>query len=64
MELDPGLPDHAIYRPADLTPFAGGKLGVFAWGNGGCADDGASSRQHLAEFLEAGRLRLTTNPFS
>ena len=54
MELDPGLPDHVIYRPADLTPFAGGKLGVFAWGNGGCADDGASSRQHLAEIASYG----------
>ena len=32
MELDPGLSDHVIYRPADLAPFAGGNLGVFAWG--------------------------------
>ena len=56
MELDPGLPDHVIYRPADLQPFAGGKLGVFAWGNGGCADDGASSRQHLAEIASYGYL--------
>jgi len=56
MELDPGLPDHVIYRPADLTPFAGGKLGVFAWGNGACADDGASSRQHLAEIASYGYL--------
>ena len=30
MELDPGIPDHVVYRPADLTPFEGGKLGVFA----------------------------------
>ena len=56
MELDAGLPDHVIYRPADLSPFAGGKLGVFAWGNGGCADDGASSRQHLAEIASYGYL--------
>jgi hypothetical protein len=56
MELDPGLPDHVIYRPADLSPFAGGKLGVFAWGNGACADDGASSRQHLAEIASYGYL--------
>jgi hypothetical protein len=56
MELDPGLPDHVIYRPADLKPFAGGKLGVFAWGNGGCADDGASQRQHLAEIASYGYL--------
>lgn len=56
MELDPLLPDHVIYRPADLKPFSGGKLGVFAWGNGGCADDGASSRQHLAEIASYGYL--------
>jgi len=56
MELDDRLPDHVIYRPADLSPFAGGKLGVFAWGNGGCADDGASSRQHLAEIASYGYL--------
>jgi hypothetical protein len=56
MELDERLPDHVIYRPADLSPFAGGKLGVFAWGNGGCADDGASSRQHLAEIASYGYL--------
>jgi dienelactone hydrolase len=56
MEVDPALPDHVIYRPADLSPFTGGKLGVFAWGNGGCADDGASSRQHLAEIASYGYL--------
>ena len=56
MELDPGLPDHVIYRPVDLAPFAGGTLGVFAWGNGACADDGASARQHLAEIASYGYL--------
>jgi hypothetical protein len=56
MELDPGIPDHVVYRPADLTPFKGGKLGVFAWGNGGCADDGASQRQQLAEIASYGYL--------
>jgi len=56
MELDPALPNHVIYRPADLKPFAGGKLGVFAWGNGGCADDGASQRQQLAEIASYGYL--------
>lgn len=56
MELDPALPNHVIYRPANLKPFAGGKLGVFAWGNGGCADDGASQRQQLAEIASYGYL--------
>jgi dienelactone hydrolase len=56
MELDPALPNHVIYRPANLKPFAGGKLAVFAWGNGGCADDGASQRQQLAEIASYGYL--------
>jgi hypothetical protein len=56
MELDPGIPNHVVYRPADLSPFKGGKLGVFAWGNGGCADDGASQRQQLAEIASYGYL--------
>jgi len=29
------LPDHVIYRPADLTKLGTDKLGVLAWGNGG-----------------------------
>ena len=39
MEVDSGLPDHVIYRPADLSGLGGKKLGVFVWGNGACADD-------------------------
>ena len=56
MELDSRLPNHVIYRPADLKRFTGGKLAVFAWGNGGCADDGASQRQQLAEIASYGYL--------
>lgn len=56
IEIDPGLPNQVIYHPADLAPFAGGKLGVFVWGNGACADDGTSARQHLAEIASHGYL--------
>lgn len=55
-EIDPGLPNQVIYHPADLAPFAGGKLGVFVWGNGACTDDGTSARQHLAEIASHGYL--------
>src|SRR5690606_9710202 len=41
------LPQHVVYRPADLSGLGDKKLGVLAWGNGGCSDDGASSRLHL-----------------
>lgn len=56
MEVDPSLPGHVVYRPADLGPFAGGGLPVLAWGNGGCADDGAAHRQHLAQIASYGYL--------
>lgn len=56
MEVDPALGDYVVYRPADLAAFKPGKLGLFIWGNGGCADDGASSRQHLSEIASYGYL--------
>jgi dienelactone hydrolase len=58
MEVDPALPDHVIYRPADLAAVGQGKLGVFIWGNGACADDGASARLHLSEIASHGYLAI------
>jgi dienelactone hydrolase len=55
-ELDPELEGYVVFRPRDLSPFAGGKLGVFVWGNGACAADGTSARQHLAEIASHGYL--------
>jgi hypothetical protein len=68
MEVDAGLPDHVIYRPIDLTAFDHQKkLGLLLWGNGGCTDDGASARLHLAEIASHGYLviasgRILTGP--
>ena len=45
------LPRHVVYRPKDLSALGRTKLGVVAWGNGGCSDDAASSRFHLLESL-------------
>jgi hypothetical protein len=50
------LPKHVVYRPADLATLGSQKLGVVAWGNGGCSDDGASSRFHLLEIASHGYL--------
>lgn len=55
-ELDATLPRHVIYRPADLKALGGRKLGVLVWGNGGCIDNGASARFHLAEIASHGYL--------
>jgi hypothetical protein len=54
------LPDHVVYRPADLGTLGNQKLGVLAWGNGGCVDDGASNRFHLMEIASHGYLVIAT----
>jgi dienelactone hydrolase len=53
---DAGLPGHVVYRPADLTPFGGGRMPIVIWGNGGCADDGTAHRFHLAQIASYGYL--------
>ncbi len=59
-EVDPTLPDHVIYRPADLSRLGKTKLGVVAWGNGGCAADGAGGRFHLSEIASHGYLAIAS----
>jgi hypothetical protein len=57
-EIDPGLRDHVVYRPASLESLGPTKLGVYAFGNGGCTDDGASARLHLLEVASHGYLAI------
>lgn len=52
----PSLQAHVIYRPQDLAAMGDTKLGVVAWGNGGCSADAASSRFHLLELASHGYL--------
>jgi hypothetical protein len=54
------LPRHVVYRPKDLSALGSTKLGVIAWGNGGCSDDGASSRFHLLEIASHGYLVIAS----
>jgi hypothetical protein len=54
------LPAHVVYRPRDLAALGAVKLGVVAWGNGGCSDDGASSRLHLLELASHGYLVIAS----
>lgn len=56
MEIDLALPDATIYRPAKLGALGAKKLGLVIWGNGGCSNDGASARAHLAEIASHGYL--------
>ena len=57
-EMDPSLPNHVVYRPADLSKLGSKKLGVIAWGNGGCSADGAGARLHLEEIASHGYLAI------
>ena len=54
------LPKHVVYRPANLTALGEQKLGVVAWGNGGCSNDGASTRFHLLEIASHGYLVIAS----
>ena len=54
------LPKHTVYRPANLAALGLQKLGVVAWGNGGCSPDGASSRFHLLELASHGYLVIAS----
>lgn len=52
------LPDHVVYRPAGLGKLGSTKLGLYLFGNGGCSNDGASSRMHLLEIASHGYLAI------
>ncbi len=54
------LPDHVVYRPANVAALGSLKLGVVAWGNGGCSDDAASTRNHLLELASHGYLVIAS----
>jgi hypothetical protein len=52
------LPDHVVYRPAQLDKLGKTKLGIYIFGNGACSDDGASSRLHLLEIASHGYVAI------
>lgn len=56
----PALPRQVVYRPRDLTALGSLKLGVVAWGNGGCSADAASTRFHLLELASHGYLVIAS----
>src|SRR6185503_16783331 len=52
------LPDHVVYRPAQLERLGSQKLGLYIFGNGACSNDGASARLHLLEIASHGYLAI------
>lgn len=56
IETVAALPNHVVYRPADLAAVGPDGLGVFVWGNGACAADGTSARFHLSQIASYGYL--------
>lgn len=57
-EIDAGLPDQVVYRPVDIEALGDQKLGLYIFGNGGCANDGASSRLHLLNIASHGYVAI------
>jgi hypothetical protein len=48
------LPGYVVYRPRDLARLGPRGLGVYVFGNGACAGDGAAARMHLLEIASHG----------
>lgn len=54
------LPDHVVYRPAQLDKLGSVKLGLYVFGNGACSNDGASARLHLLEIASHGYVAIAS----
>ena len=62
MEMDPGLPDHTIYRPADLGGLNGATAPLVIWGNGACANAGNSFSNFLTDISSYGFVVIALGP--
>ncbi len=61
MEMDATLPDHTVYRPADLSKVQG-KLPIVSFGNGGCVNIGSAFKTLLGEVASHGYVAIATGP--
>lgn len=61
MEMDPTLPDHTVYRPADMSA-PGRALPVVAYGAGACLNIGNWTPQFLGELASRGYLVVSGGP--
>lgn len=62
MLVEPGLPTHTVYRPADLAVLGARKLPVIAWGNGACVATGNRFRYFLSEIASHGFFAIAIGP--
>lgn len=62
MRVEPGLPTHTVYRPADLAALGARKLPVVAWGNGACIAVGNRFRYFLSEIASHGFIAIAVGP--
>ncbi|MGE3474747.1 MAG: hypothetical protein AB7H70_02950 [Rhodospirillaceae bacterium] len=58
MVMDPGLPLHTIYYPREAKE----PLGIVAYGNGGCLNDGSNYQDLLSEVASRGYLVIANGP--
>ena len=65
IEGDPGVPEHTIYRPENLSSFdQKNPLPIFAWGNGACMNSNTMYAPFLAEIASHGFLVVAIGPYS
>jgi len=64
MEMDPGLPDHTIYRPENLADLNGATLPLIIWGNGACANSGNSFSSFLTDISSYGFVAIALGPIT
>ncbi len=63
MLVEPSLPTHTVYRPANLGALAAQqKLPVVAWGNGACVALGNRFRYFLTEIASHGFMAIAIGP--
>lgn len=62
MEVDPGLPTHTVYRPADMSRVGAATLPIVVWGNGACVNAGNRFRGFLTEIASYGYLVVALGP--
>ena len=62
MEVDPTLPTHTVYHPANLDALGSMKMPIIVWGNGACLNSGNRFRQHLSEVASHGFLAIALGP--